>query len=130
MGKFFNSLTDALRYAEENFKKSYFICSCALGQAIIYFVDEFISPTQLDDSIEHVFFEAQNNFGTDWKTVLFEMSICGGKNKKSISVHANISHELYDKMHEMMDGPTIFDHIGDAMKSELFIYMVNHLGEQ
>lgn len=130
MGKFFNSLTDTLRYAEENFKKSYFTCSCALGQSIIYFVDEFISPLQLSNSIEPVFYEAQNNFGTDWKTALFEMTICGGKIKKSISVHANIPHELYDKMYGMMDRHTIFEHIGNALKSELFIHMVNHLGER
>lgn len=130
MGKFFNSLTDTLRYAEENFKKSHFTCSCALGQSIIYFVDEFISPLQLSNSIEYVFYEAQNNFGTDWKATLFEMTIYGGKIKKSISAYTNISHEQYDKMHEMMDGHTIFEHIGNALKSELFIYMVNHLGEQ
>lgn len=129
MGNFFNSWEDVMKYTKENFKKPYFICSCALGQTTIYFVDEFISPMQLDYSIEYVFFEAQNNFGTDWKTALFEMIICGGKNKKSISVHTNITHDLYDKMYEIMDECSIFKQFGDAMKSELFIHMVNHLGE-
>ena len=124
MGKSFNSWEDAMKYAAENFKNPYFICSCALEQATICFVDEFVSPMQLDDSIEHVFFEAQNNFGTDWKTVLLGIIICCGKNKKPVSVHTKMSHELYDTI------PTqIFREISDAFKNELFIYMVNHLGE-
>lgn len=130
MGNFFNSLEEATRYAEENFKKSYFCCSCALGQQVSYFVDKFISPLQLGVSIEPVFHEAQNNFGTDWKIAYFEIMIHNGIYKKSIAVSVPLDRSIYDKMREIMNGYTIFEHIGDAMKSELFIYMVNHLGEQ
>ena len=117
-----DSFKDVVKHIKENFKDHYFICSCELDDQVMYVTEEFISSRQLNDAIYHAFLEAQNNFHNDWETVKFIMRLCGGENKKNISVKSALTKEQYDRMNELLGNTTLLEEISNNMTNELFIW--------